>query len=440
MIFLSINLSPTYKSILFTFYLFLFTLSFCFLSCEDNTGPGNKPRVTLTAEYVGVTEAEFLLQTRNTEPNTQYQLFRDDSLISDGILIYNDTTITDTLLLPAYNYIYNARLITDGKSVANSQPLDIATMDSTSHKFQWETFSFGGLGSSLLYDVAIINENDIWAVGEIYSDTVQTWLPYNAVHWDGQQWELKRIPFIGSCSAVDYPPIRAIWAFSENNILFTNGGAIAKYNGSSSYLDCGMNALLDGAITKIFASDPSNIYAVGGSGTIVRYGGQGWQKLESGTETVINDVWGFDRRGETLILATVSNEYHPGYDFLLLSISPFHVSDTLWNGMLRPLHSVWFNEYSPIYISGDGLHEYKRGKWHEIDIPPYFGNRVRGSGINNIFVAGAFGLVVHYNGWDWHHYPSLMMNGTLLGLAAIADLTVAVGERDNYAYIIVGRK
>ena len=75
-------------------------------------------------------------------------------------------------------------------------------MDTTSHNFTFETFTFGGTaGSSILYDVAIINENDIWAVGEIYiADTsINGYTTYNAVHWDGNQWELKRIMFYTFC-------------------------------------------------------------------------------------------------------------------------------------------------------------------------------------------------------------------------------------------------
>ncbi len=41
-------------------------------------------------------------------------------------------------------------------------------MDTTSHNFTWQTFTFGEHSTSTLYDVAIIDENNIWAVGEIY--------------------------------------------------------------------------------------------------------------------------------------------------------------------------------------------------------------------------------------------------------------------------------
>ena len=72
-------------------------------------------------------------------------------------------------------------------------------MDTTSHNFTFEMITFGGqIGSSVLFDVAIINENNIWAVGEIWiADTSQLgYTKYNAVHWDGNSWELKRITSI----------------------------------------------------------------------------------------------------------------------------------------------------------------------------------------------------------------------------------------------------
>ena len=69
--------------------------------------------------------------------------------------------------------------------------------DTTSHSFTWQTFEFGddGASPSSLKDVAIINDSDIWAVGSIYlndSTGQPDYTAYNAVHWDGNKWELKR--------------------------------------------------------------------------------------------------------------------------------------------------------------------------------------------------------------------------------------------------------
>ena len=64
-------------------------------------------------------------------------------------------------------------------------------MDTTSHNFIWEIDTLG-IGGSYLNDVAIIDENNIWVVGNIETDTAT----YNAAHWDGNECECSEY---GSC-------------------------------------------------------------------------------------------------------------------------------------------------------------------------------------------------------------------------------------------------
>jgi hypothetical protein len=259
--------------------------------------------------------------------------------------------------------------------------------DTTSHNFTWRLDTLG-TNWSILLDVAIINENDIWAVGAIQPDPTGVDDIYNAVHWDGQQWELKRIPFIGPCSAVDYPPIRAIWAFSEDNILFTNGGAIAKYNGSSTFLDCGMNPLLDGAIKKIFATDPSNVYAVGGVGTIVHYDGSSWQKLQSGTTVDIQDIWGAmnPQSGEWEIMAVASFGIGVPQAKQLLRIDGTTVSTVQDSGLPLALETIWFVPGEEYFVGGGGG---GAGIYHTNDITGVEG-RYAPSGVLYVFYPGAW--------------------------------------------------
>ncbi|GEM_PF-3371976 len=106
-------------------------------------------------------------------------------------------------------------------------------MDTTSHNFIWRIFTFGGkAGSSFLYAVAIIDENNIWAVGEIYlKDSLENPdpLPYNAVHWNGSEWELKRIK-TNDCGGVDYSPkISFLLSFSKEGIKRSYKNILHKY-------------------------------------------------------------------------------------------------------------------------------------------------------------------------------------------------------------------
>ena len=438
--------------LLISFFLFLFS----FISCEKTTAPVNKLQLTLTAEYVGVTEADLLLRTSNSEANTQYQLFRDDSLISDGALIQAETIITDTRLLPAHHYSYQAFLIKDQKRIAQSEKQNVNTLDTTSHNYTWQTFTFGGeAGSCVLYDCAILSEDNIWCAGAIYlKDSLGNPDPnaYNAVHWDGQQWELKRIPFTGWCSAVQFPPLRSILVFTENDIWFARGGSLVHYNGSTFYNDCDMNSLLEGSINKIWGTDSNNIYAVGGAGSIAHYNGSSWQKLESpagadATDFDFQDIWGVVdlSNGQNKILAVACNRF-TNDGSAIVQITGNTIKIVQGDGLPSNISGVWSADGREWYICGDGLFKSRdlTKPWQEIAGQPLIYKLcIRGNGPNDIFVAGYLGLVSHWNGYSWQTYPA--MPGNYYGLAVQGDLVVAVGQETagwvgGPAAILMGRR
>ncbi len=222
-----------WKFMAYFFYFLL--LFFLFPSCEKSTLPVLSGQVRLVPEEVGVTEAWLLVQTERMSGEFSLTLWRDDTCIFQGAFRRADTTLYDSTLLPAHRYIYRASLKRSGHPVLESAPLEITTMDTTSHEFQWEVIEIPSpYGSGALYDVAIIDENDpscgasrtgIWAVGAIFADSAQPWLPYNAVHWDGSEWELKRIQVFYNGSYIT-PPLNGIFAFSESDIWATSGVAI----------------------------------------------------------------------------------------------------------------------------------------------------------------------------------------------------------------------
>jgi hypothetical protein len=315
--------------------------------------------------------------------------------------------------------------------------------DTTSHEFIWDyTIIDSPFDYGIFYDVAIINENDIWVVGRIYSDSLNSIRPYNAIHWTGSEWQLVKIKFNNTCGGVDYPTITSIWAFSSNHILFSNGGEVATFDGIDAFADCDMNPLLNGAIRKIFAFGTNNIYLIGNSGTIVHFNGSLWEKLDSGTNTSINDIWGEKNQitQKEKILATVSDRYSSG-EYRLLSISQGGVTDTLNWDVNRRLQSVWFKESSPVYVCGSGLFFKNTTQWKNIDISPYYLTSIRGTVQNDILVVGAFGSVAHFNGSTWHHYNELILSdGTLEALAYKDKTAIAVGQIGTDGLILVGKK
>ena len=320
-----------------------------------------------------------------------------------------------------------------------------APPDTTSHNFSWQTFTFGGEhGSSVLQDVAIINENDIWAVGEIHTaqtdtyDSLGNWQPpFNAVHWNGVKWELKRI-FYNYQGSNFFSTIPSLFAFDKNDIWFGN---FTHWNGDK-FESIVLNISFPSRVNKIWGASSDDVYIVGNSGLIAHYDGQGWQKIESGTTTNANDIWGYvdPKSGEKTVLATVTDRYSLG-EIRLFSISKQGVKDTLNWSPSHKVYTVWLGKQTSVYAGGAGLFQYRARQWNRIQIPDYFITRIRGSSKSNLMVVGAFGLVAHYNGSSWKTYSQLiMMNGQLEGLAVKDRLAIAVGQLGNSAVIVKGKQ
>jgi len=349
-------------------------------------------------------------------------------------------------LLPKKSYTSYVRIYPAGGGEIVSNEVSFTTMDTTSHYFTWQVFEFGNFVNSFLYDVAIISENDIWAVGEIYvADTnINGYTTYNAVHWDGNKWELKKIYTYSNCSSIDYAPLRSIFAFSSNNIVVTSGGGMWWYDGIRWKSECTINPLLTGAINKLWGKSSSDLFAVGDNGNIFHWDGKRWAKIESGTNVDINDVFGVinKRTNRRIVFCSVSNLFERG-GYKILTIDENNKVDTLPWGQDRRINSTWSSNGWIVYTSGGGVFHNKKGKWvEEKSIPLYYTNRVRGNGLNDIFVVGDFALLVHYNGYSWRVYQEFLQLPfcSFNSISVSENIIAIVGYLGTQALIIIGRR
>ena len=299
-------------------------------------------------------------------------------------------------------------------------------LDTTSHNFTWEIDTIGTRSSSLS-DVAIIDKNNIWAVGEIYTEEQK---PYNAVHWNGKEWKLKRL-----FSDKVISPVRGIWAISDNN-MWLAAGSIYHWDGNKanlSYLrDIGTNEL----VQKLWYINENDIYGVGTEGIIVHYNGQTWQRLDSGTDIDIQDIWGGKNQetGEDEILAIASLRNY-GRGLALLMIDGERVIHLDTTGLHVNQSSIWFSPNNKYYISGNGVFKKEKisdsSEWFKLTgHPDTYKYSIRGNTYNDIFIVGSFGLVSHYNGSSWKHYSNIewpSFYGAWYKCSVTPDIVVAVG-------------
>jgi hypothetical protein len=126
--------------------------------------------------------------------------------------------------------------------------------------------------------------------------------------------------------------------------------------------------------------------------------------------------------------------------FRILTTSGTTLTDTLqWPADIAPF-SVWPSPSGPIYVSGNGLWKYDQGNWtKELDLN--FLNRVRGSARNNIFTAGSYFYLAHFNGSTWLQYRELERpNAVWRGLAVSENLVVAVGDVGEHVVVLRGNR
>jgi hypothetical protein len=296
-------------------------------------------------------------------------------------------------------------------------------MDTTSHNFTWQNWTFGGqAGSCTLYDVAIINENNIWAVGEIYLlDTLgqPDPLPYNAVHWDGNDWTTKRIQtsFRGNLITV---PLTGIFTFSATDIWMV--GSLPIHGDGQNWImyDLRTTVYPSLSLSKAWGKSTNDMYFVGNSGSIAHYQNGQWSRIESGTDMSLVDMVGTSGDNIFISGSDASNVKglilkKKGSAFETFVNSRIVTSQEIFHpDLFGSLPSLWLDEKNTLYAAGNLLYQYKFGKWDYVRSLPenYIGGNpgvfyrgyiadVKGVKSNDMWIAGDRNTLRHFNGVSW---------------------------------------
>jgi hypothetical protein len=323
-------------------------------------------------------------------------------------------------------------------------------LDTTSHDFVWQSQTFGGeFAFSVFYDVAIINDTCIWAVGELnLKDSLGNidYICYNAAQWDGKNWTIKRISPWYRDSYIT-APLYCVFAFSEKDIWCSLGVPIHGDGKSWTFYqlwDMGVVGPNDGGATRIWGTSSNNIYFGDQKGTIVHYDGTNFQKLPTLTTLEVKGIWGGKNplTGKTEILAVASG---PDTSVMMLRLDDATVAPVSKKGLDWYLGDVWFDAGRKYYVVGYDIYSTSfvdtATPWRTEPNPTrcYMAS-IRGNNANDLFTVGAYGATLHYNGATWKDYPELWMSGMFNAVAIKGNLVVIVGEIGNSAIIVMGRR
>ncbi|MFA6542624.1 MAG: hypothetical protein WCT99_13575 [Bacteroidota bacterium] len=421
---------------------------------KDPVTPPVNP-LQLMVEDMSCTEVYLKLSLSSGEQNRTLVLKRDDSVVAAITMTNNDSLFVDDGLLPNKTYTYS--LISNNWKITEQA----TTMDTTTQKFTWQIDTLGtsSTPSSVLYDVAIISDTLIMAVGEIFQEdsSGQTDLKrYNFVVQENKKWAIKRLPYHYQGSQY-VNPINSVFSFNHNNIWFGGNGLI-YFDGQNYIEDLKFNPLWGSyLINRMWSNSQNNIFVIGTDGQIAHNDGVSWSKEESNTSQHLYDIYGTDK---TIVVS--GSDINAGKGIVLRK------NDAGWetigegevispNQLFKPklygsLASVWVDEKNTIYAAGNLLYKYQFNKWSYVtSLPENFINgnpnvyyrgfisKIRGNKSNDMWIAGDRNTLRHFNGYSWVQVglPYDPQSDIIWrSLDVKGNLCVAVGEAGNRAIVI----
>jgi hypothetical protein len=322
-------------------------------------------------------------------------------------------------------------------------------LDSTSHVVIWKTDTIG-VGISGVRDIAIIDENNVWAAGEFYlrdsSGNIDEKM-YNVLRWDGTQWTPLRLPF--TYNGQEY--VRggyAVFGFAANDIWLA-ADAAERWNGQA-LLNVNLGSTPFSPVYRFWGTSSSDLYAVGSTGKLSHYDGAKFTEISTGVQSRFCDITG---SGDQIYVSSFyyDNQIRPSgvfsykqgkFDFLFPD-----PSDNSTFQALRDAFGIWLSPQGTLWAVG-GSYVFQPLRTHD----PVFTNTsylmcIRGNSDSDVWIAGDRPGVLHFNGNSWRKYSDAELGTT--GLAplyktiAVKGNLVVMGGYLSYldnAIVTVGRR
>lgn len=320
-------------------------------------------------------------------------------------------------------------------------------LDTTSHEMVWEVDTILAFREPWtkyrIYDVAIVDENTIWAVGDFVipdpSDTLTNFeRSFNLAEWKGVGWKLKKIMESGWSSIAR---AEAIFALSINEVWVGNYEIPMYWNGNDWQLratDYGWE-LFGAQINAIWASSSDDVFFISNGGQINHWNGSGFSRMETPTETRLTDIWGTGH----------DNVWVVGFDTQTAKTALLHYDGTAWvnlyegdiydwfgrkeDALSGVIKSVYTHDPNSIKVlsNPNGIYTTTStlapaAQLRPLDFDWQGLRKLRGNHSNDLFVCGNHSGIVHYNGSTQYKYV-LPGDFDFKAIDVQGDLVVTVG-------------
>jgi hypothetical protein len=405
--------------------------------------PAYHPTIELALVDSGLTDVILRVSIPDTVTNRVFSLRRNGITIRYVPSAEPVTIIADTNLRAGLALSYQAFRLEDEVIVDTTKIVTVRTLGVTGQDFTFDR-SFHGEGFfSIFYDVAVLSDTLIYAVGEIPRDTTSEVWPWNIAKWNGQSWEYSTT----RDSGYSYGELFSIHAFAPDDIWVASGTP-EHWDGSRWTFWGSTRGYVGGfRILGLWGKDSRSMYAVGEYGNIRRFDGTGWWSIESGTTLHIYDIFGDTNplTGETEIYAVAADRFQSS-DHRILKIDGDQVTRVGDEGIPSSLDGVWFDAGLQYYVVGGGIYTRRDPRsslaWQPLNgLTMWYSYSVRGSGANDILVCGGGGELLHFNGSRWRSYRDIMaISGNLYNCSIRGNTVAAVGYSSRDAFVAIGRR
>ena len=238
-------------------------------------------------------------------------------------------------------------------------------------------------------------------------------------------WASEQLPPICPCPSGRWG---GIWASSPSDVFVVGGrGTIRHFNGSTwEAQSSGTTNYLD----VVSGNSPSDVFAAGGFGTILHYDGSNWSPLPvGGASSVFSGIWGSSPS-----------------DVFAVGPGPgiWHYDGSVWTQQTNTvcLVAVWGSSGRDVFAVGGLLSHYDGTTWSNQNSGNCRVDSVRsgvwGSGPADVYAVGyqegsfrtnttRHGVIDHYDGTGWTQHLTLAEDVNAVWVASSADV-VAVGS------------
>jgi len=207
--------------------------------------------------------------------------------------------------------------------------------------------------------------------------------------FDGLQWALLR-PAAGSLAWLD------AWGTAANNVYFVGeGGRIARFGGTS-VVD--MTSPTTVNLFAVFGFAANHVFAVGEKGTIIHYDGNAWSPVESGTTSDLHAIWGFADGGAVAVGDFGTVLVYDGNSWrVVFGGRPIRFNDAYGFSADEIFFVGRYGEYDGVIRHLDGR-EWRFAREEMLS--------VWGFAPDDVFAAGEFGALYHFDGAAWDKLAS----------------------------------